>query len=237
MTDDDAAALYDVLNPWGADDDFYLELVIETQAVLDVGCGTGRLLHRARNAGHAGRLCGVDPDPAMLGMARRRSDVEWLAGTAASIPFADEFDLAVMTGHAFQCLVDDDELRVSLAAIRRALVDDGRFAFETRNPRARAWERWHGSSLDAVDPSGRPVRVSYDVEAVVGDVVTFTETTSDRDGTPLRVDRASLRFLDLDGLDGFLSDAGLRVEMRYGGWRREPPTNESPEIITVARVD
>jgi SAM-dependent methyltransferase len=236
-SDDEAAALYDVLNPCGADDDFYVELVMEARAVLDVGCGTGRLLHRARDAGHGGRLCGVDPDLAMLRVALRRSDVEWLAGTAASMPFADEFELAVMTGHAFQCLVDDDELRASLAAIRRALVRDGRFAFETRNPSARAWEDWHGRSLDAVDPSGRPVRVSYDVEAVVADVVTFTETTSDRDGTPLRVDRASLRFLDLHGLDGFLADGGFRVEIRYGDWPREPLTFESPEIITIARVD
>lgn len=230
-----SAALYDVLNPSGPDDDFYLELVMNARAVLDVGCGTGRFLHRARDVGHAGRLCGVDPDPAMLGLARRRSDIDWLAGTAASIPYVDEFDLAIMMGHAFQCLVDDDELRASLAAIRRALVDDGRFAFETRNPRARAWERWHGSSLDAVDPSGRRVRVSYEVEAIADDIVTLTETTSDADGTPLRVDRASLRFIAVDELDRFLAEAGFRVEARHGAWSREPLGEESPEIVTVAR--
>ena len=45
--------------------------------MLDVGCGTEALLHRARQAGHAGRLCGVDPDPASLGAARRRTDIQW----------------------------------------------------------------------------------------------------------------------------------------------------------------
>jgi ubiquinone/menaquinone biosynthesis C-methylase UbiE len=83
-----------------------------------------------------GRLCGVDRDPAMLGVARRRADIEWVDGTAASLEFVDEFELALMMGHA----------------------------------------------LEAVDASGRAVRVSYDVEAVVGDVVTFTETTGDADG-------------------------------------------------------
>ena len=234
-SDEQAAELYDVLNASGDDHDFYLELVMDARAVLDVGCGTGRLLHRAREAGHPGRLCGVDPDPAMLGIARRRTDVEWLEATAASLPFVGEFDLAVMTGHAFQCLVGADELHASLAAIRRALVDGGLFAFETRNPGARAWERWHGSSIAAVDASGRAVRVSYDVEAVVDDVVTFTETTSDVDGTVLRVDRASLRFLGVGELDVLLSSSGLEVEARYGGWAREPFQPESPELISVAR--
>lgn len=45
-----------------------------------------------------------------------------------------------MTGHAFQVLIEDDEIRASLTAIRSALARNGRFAFETRNPAARAWE-------------------------------------------------------------------------------------------------
>jgi len=234
-TDAEAAALYDVLNPSGPDHDFYLDLVLAAEAVLDVGCGTGRLLRAARDAGHTGRLCGVDPDPDMLAVARRRGDVEWRLGTAAALSFSGEFDLAVMMGHAFQCLVTDEELEASLAAIRRALVDEGRFAFETQNPLARAWEDWHGSSLDAVDASGRRVRVSYDVEVVEGDVVTFTETTSGPDGTALRIDRANLRFLGIEELDAHLSNAAFAVEARYGAWRRESLTERSAEIVTVAR--
>ena len=71
--DADVAALYDLLNPWGPSDDFYLSFVMAAPSVLDVGCGTGRLLHRAREAGHTGRLCGVDPDLAALERARRRA--------------------------------------------------------------------------------------------------------------------------------------------------------------------
>ena len=234
-TDAEAAALYDVLNPSGPDDDFYLGLVSDAGAVVDIGCGTGRLLGCARDAGHTGRLCGVDPDPAMLAVARRRGDIEWLLGSAESLPFAGEFDLAVMMGHAYQCLVGDDELRDALATIRRALADGGRFAFETRNPLARAWEGWHGSAIDAVDASSRRVRVSYEVEALIDDVVTFTETTSDADGTVLRVDRASLRFLDVSELDAFLAGAGFEVEARYGGWQQESAVQESAEIVTIAR--
>lgn len=236
-SDDGAAALYDVLNPWGPDYDFYLTLVMAAASVLDVGCGTGTLLHRARDSGHAGRLCGVDPDRAMLARARRRTDIAWLEAPAASLSWDREFDLVIMTGHAFQCLVGDDELRAALAAIGRALAPGGRFAFETRHPRARAWEGWTpAQATEVVDAAGRLVRVSHEVESVVADVVTFTETTSDAAGTPLRIDRASLRFLDVGPLAALLRDAGLTIEAQYGNWSREPLDPMSPEIITIARI-
>jgi SAM-dependent methyltransferase len=236
-SDDDAAALYDLLNPWDASDDFYLALVLEAGSVLDVGCGTGALLRRARDVGHAGRLCGVDPDRVSLAVAQRGGGIEWLAGTAASMTFEGEFELAVMTGHAFQFLLDDDEVRASLAAIRRALVAGGRFAFETRNPLARAWESWTpANAIEIVDPAGRQVRVSYEVESLVDDRVTLTETTSDQRGVPLRVDRATLRFLEIDTLARFLATAGFQIEAQYGGWSRDPIDAASGEIITVARV-
>jgi SAM-dependent methyltransferase len=138
---------------------------MSAERVLHVGCGTGRLLHRARNAGHTGRLCGLDPDPAMLDQARVRADIEWVLADAASAPWDGAFDLAVMASHAFQVFVEDDQLRESLAAIREALVDDGRFAFETRHPQARAWEGWN-TSFELRNPDGEVARVEYEVEDV-----------------------------------------------------------------------
>ncbi len=236
-SDDEAAALYDLLNPWGRADDFYLALALEARSVLDVGCGTGALLRRAREAGHRGRLCGVDPDESRLSVARRREDVEWLSAKAASMQFAREFELALMTGHAFQELVADADIRDSLEAIRRALVDGGRFAFETRNPLARAWESWvPENAMDVVDASRREIRIWHEVEAVTDGVVTLTETTGDRDERPLRVDRARLRFVDVDTLARFLTEADLSIEAQYGGWRGEKLEDASPEIVTVART-
>lgn len=236
-SDADAAALYDVLNPWGPSDDFYLSYVLAAGAVLDVGCGTGTLLHRARDAGHTGRLCGIDPDVAALDRARRRADIEWIDGRAADIAWRGEFELAVMASNAFQVLVTDDELRASLAAIRSALVDGGRFVFGTRNPRVRAWDEWNPeNTFYVVDHAGRELSMFHHVESEVADVVTLTETTATRDGEPLRVDRASLRFLDVDGLNRFLGTAGFEVESRYGDWFRGPLTPTSANIVVVARA-
>ena len=236
-SDADAAALYDHLNPWGPSDDFYLSYVLAAPSVLDVGCGTGMLLHRAREAGHSGRLCGVDPDAAALARARRRTDIEWVQGTAAEMAWDREFDLAVMASNVFQVFVTDEDVRASLAATRAALLDGGRLVFGTRNPRARAWEGWNPSNpIDVVDHAGRALRIGYQVESVTGDVVTFTETTATRAGEPLRVDRASLRFLDAEGVDRFLGAAGFEVERRDGDWSRRPFTGTSDNIVTVARA-
>ncbi|MEK8169819.1 winged helix-turn-helix transcriptional regulator [Streptomyces sp. M19] len=51
---------------------FYLPLVMSARSVLDVGCGTGALLRGARENGHTGRLCGLDPAVGMLEVARTR---------------------------------------------------------------------------------------------------------------------------------------------------------------------
>ncbi|MDG4858068.1 class I SAM-dependent methyltransferase [Streptomyces sp. T-3] len=236
--DERLAELYDLFNPWSprGDSAFYLDLVMGAQSVLDVGCGTGTLLHRAREAGHTGRLVGLDPAVGMLGRARARDDVEWVLGDAASAYWEGEFELAVMTGHAFQGLVKDDELRASLAAIRRALASGGRFVFETRNPGARAWERWTPEhAAEVAGPDGTLVRAAHEVELPVeGDVVHFNTTFSSSGWAQERVSRSSLRFLGREELGGFLAEAGLVVEEQYGDWGRGAVTGAGPEIITVA---
>ncbi|MEU9408382.1 class I SAM-dependent methyltransferase [Streptomyces sp. NPDC048281] len=233
------AALYDSLNPWGPGDDFYLDLVMSAGSVLDVGCGTGQLLRRARGDGHGGRLMGLDPAAAMLVQARRGGPgVEWVLGDLRSrLWHGNDFDLVLMTGHTFQVLLGDEELRAALTAVRAALRATGRFVFETRNPAARAWEGWTPDRTHEVPGAdGSAVRVRCEVLGPpVGDRVTFTETFEGPSWDLPRVSRATLRFLGPERLAGFLTDAGLTVVEQYGDWARGPVTAGSPEIITVAR--
>ncbi|WP_128379611.1 class I SAM-dependent DNA methyltransferase [Streptomyces cavernae] len=237
------AGLYDALNPWGAGEAFYLELVLGASAVLDVGCGTGVLLRCAREAGHGGRLCGLDPAAAMLVQARRRAPaVEWVLGDLVSARgrWDGGFDLATMTGHAFQVLISDAEIRTALAAVREMLAPGGHFVFETRNPAARAWEQWTPDRVrDITDAEGRPVRVWHEVETPVsGELVTFAETFEGPAWPRPQISHSTLRFLGAEAVAGFVREAGLVVQAQYGDWDRRPMSATGPEIITVAqRID
>jgi SAM-dependent methyltransferase len=235
--DDYLASLYDRLSVDRGDEMYYLQLIASAQRVLDVGCGTGALLHRARVAGHPGLLCGLDPSEAMLAQARGYPDIEWVCGTLPDAAFDAEFDLLVMTGHAFQMLLGDDEVHEFLAAAQRALVPGGHLAFESRNPRHRAWEGWNAHDLVEIrDDAGRRVRVWHEVEEIRGEFVRIAEKYA-IDGTPEPVvGRETLRFLPAEAIDHLLTAAKFVVDERYGDWDRSLFTPASPEIITVARA-
>jgi SAM-dependent methyltransferase len=240
FADNRLAVLYDAFCPPPEERDdfaFYLPLIMAAHSVLDVGCGTGALLHLARESGHTGRLCGLDPARGMINQARQWPDIEWVYGDLASVGWERAFDLVVMTGHAFQELVTDDEIRAALGAIRPALIDSGRFAFETRNPLARAWEQWPiRYSGEVTDATGAIVRCMYRVEEpVAGGVVRSVSTFTSAGWERPEVSRGALRFLDAAALSAFLTGAELVIEEQYGDWTRRPLTDTSPEIITIAR--
>jgi ubiquinone/menaquinone biosynthesis C-methylase UbiE len=93
--------------------------------LLDVGCGTGALLHRLASGNPAVRLTGVDPVPEMLAVARRRlsRDVELREGWAERLPFPSErFDVVVCC-NAFHYI---REPAASLREMGRVLVPGGR---------------------------------------------------------------------------------------------------------------
>jgi ubiquinone/menaquinone biosynthesis C-methylase UbiE len=238
FTDVELAGLYDTFYPWDSREDlpFYLPMVMAAGSVLDIGCGTGTLLKAARDQGHPGRLCGLDPAIGMLESARRRDDIEWILGDTSTVAFENEFDLIVMSGHAFQVLVSDDEISSTLASIRSALSDSGLFAFETRNPTVKEWEHWNDESIDGITTdSGLTVLMRNRVDALEADRVSFTTTFWSPSWSEDKVSRSTLRFLDAGSLNAFLSNAGLEIVDQFGDWDQEPLTEHSPEIITTVR--
>lgn len=101
--------------------------VAQGDRVLDVACGTGALTRAAADrAGAAGHVTGLDPNEAMLEVARRKDTrIEWQTGVAESLPFADEcFDRVVSQ---FGLMFFEDK-PAALREIARVLRPGGRLA-------------------------------------------------------------------------------------------------------------
>ena len=74
-------------------------LVHEPASVLDVGCGTGKLLRQARIYWPEAQLIGVDPANGMIEMANRLTpNATFFTGMAEALPLQDaSVDLALST--------------------------------------------------------------------------------------------------------------------------------------------
>jgi len=125
FTDPHQVAIYDAVNAYepGTQPDFYLSVAGEVRAetVIDVGCGTGIITLEFANRGY--RMIGVDPSPLMLENAQHKpgaEGVQWVEGDAEQLgtPGAD---LAIMSGHVAQFILNDDDWMKALAGVKEAL--------------------------------------------------------------------------------------------------------------------
>lgn len=92
--------------------------------VLDVGCGTGALtVAVAERAGAGGEVIGLDPNPQMLAVARRKPGaVQWVDGRAEALPFPDRHFDAVVSQFAMMFFGDRIQ---ALREMRRVLRPGG----------------------------------------------------------------------------------------------------------------
>ncbi len=230
------AALYDLGNGWDDDHDFYLALAgADPLHILDVGCGTGILADAYAARGHA--VTGADPSPGMLDVARRKPNskrIRWVQSDAQSLGLDERFDLIVMTGHAFQTLLTDEDMDAAFAAMRRHLAPDGLAVFESRNPAIDWLSRWaYAIELDA--PGGK-VTEMRELARRDGDTMTFDLRYRFPDSGELD-SHSTLRFPARETVKARLAAAGLRCETLLGDWDSSPfDPAASPEMIFHVRV-
>ncbi|TAL41240.1 MAG: class I SAM-dependent methyltransferase, partial [Methylovulum sp.] len=102
--------------------------VCDSESILDVGCGTGKLTVELARLSFKGDVIGVDSSPEMLKKARKVSwgieNVHLVQIAAQSIDFVDKFDLA-FSNSALQWV---KEQREAIRRVYRALNRGGRIA-------------------------------------------------------------------------------------------------------------
>ncbi len=104
--------------------------VREEDAVLDLGCGTGKLTVELARLVPRGSVVGLDPSPEMLEKAHEATsgmmNVRFARVSAETMNFADEFDL-VFSNSALHWIRDQER---AVSRVFRSLRRGGRIAFQ-----------------------------------------------------------------------------------------------------------
>nr|WP_298101175.1 class I SAM-dependent methyltransferase [uncultured Shinella sp.] len=237
--DPDLADFYDLENDWGRspDFDYCLSLAKDAASVLDLGCGTGALtvaLAEGRT------VVGVDPAPAMLEIARAKpGTAEFIEGDARTLRLGRRFDLVLLTGHAFQVFLTQEDRRAALATIAAHLAPAGRFIFDSRNPACREWEEWGPEgSLRTVDhPRFGPVSAWNDVAHDPATGIVTYGTHYEIQATGKRLSAAShIAFAEKTELAALIAEAGLKVDRWLGDWEGNEWRDGAKELIPLGRL-
>ena len=220
-------ALYGVMRDPSGDAAFYRALAEETGGpVLELGCGTGRVLLPIAALGIP--CVGVDASPAMLAALRAKNPPPNLELVEARMETFDlgarRFALVTSPFRAFLHLLDVASQLAALANIRRHLAPGGAFAFDIFDPklagstRPATNERLDATfMLDGVETrrfaSVRPISARQIME------VTFRfEPAPTRAGnTTVR-----LRWFYRHEMEHLLGRAGFTDLTIYGGYDRRP---------------
>jgi len=230
-TDPRLAALYDLGNGAGRDRDFYESLAgPQPQNVLELGCGTGWLCHIYARKGH--RVVGVDPAKAMLNVAKEKPNgdqIEWVLACAESYVSDQRFDLIIMTGHAFQCLLSDAQISNALATMRRHLKPTGRVVFESRNP-AIDWDRHWAREVRLETETGPVMCRRRMLENDAPDELSFAWDYEI--GEETITSRSTLRFASCEKIITLADAVGLSLVTLFGDWSEAAfCRNSSQEMI------
>jgi ubiquinone/menaquinone biosynthesis C-methylase UbiE len=100
--------------------------------IVDVGCGTGRLLRKIRERWPHARLTGIDPAEGMVQKARHlMSDAAFIVSPAESIPLPDASADLVFSTTSFHHWSDQAQ---GIREIRRVLRPGGQFVLSDIAP-------------------------------------------------------------------------------------------------------
>lgn len=235
---------------FGDDLAFYREFAARSGSpVLDVGCGTGRVLLPLARAGLA--VTGLDISEAMLARARahlaaepeHQARVRLVQGDVRTFCLDERFGLAFMALNSFLHMTNLADQRAALGCMVAHLQPGGLLLLDLFSPQLSQLAMSEGQLLhewtrrDA--ETGRTVLkfVTHhtDFAAQVVDV-TFLYDETDADGLLRRtVAPFRLRFVSRAEIELLLEAAGFVLEAVYGNYDLSTYMHDSPKLLVVAR--
>jgi SAM-dependent methyltransferase len=244
----DFGLLYDSVPLYAARQDvgFYVEEAARVRgAVLELGCGTGRILLALARAGCT--VVGLDSSPPMLARFREKVAAEPAAVRARitlherdvrDFDLGTTYPLVIAPFRVLQHLITVEEQLAFLAAVAPHLTAGGRFIFDVFNP-----DFARLASADGVEredtpqqrlPDGRSFRRTARVTRVrFVDQVSEIELIYYVSGQRF-VQAFEMRWYLRAELEHLLARAGFQVRAVYGDFMRAPLVDASPELIVCA---
>jgi SAM-dependent methyltransferase len=219
--------------------------------VLELGCGTGRLLIPAAEAGCA--ITGLDGSDSMLKRCQAKLDavlpevrkrVTLVEADMTGFSLDRKFALATVPFRPLQHLVSVEEQLSFLACVHRHLEPRGKLALDVFHPDL-ARLATPASPEEIEDTAwvelagGRRMRRTFRLTAK-----NFAQQTNDVEliyyvtdsyGVATRIVQAfPMRYYFRFELEHLLARAGFEIAGFYGNFDRSPFTDSSPDMIVVA---
>jgi SAM-dependent methyltransferase len=252
------AEFYDSVVPYlGRQDvNFFVEMAqLSGGRVLELGCGTGRVLIPTAKAGI--EIVGLDASPQMLSVCREKllstsEDVQsrvtgLVQGDMRNFELGRKFSLVTIPFRPFQHLLTVEDQMSCLKSIHRHLAGGGKLVLDIFNPSLphladESYLQEHGEEPEFVTPDGRKVVrcariVSRDYfNQVTQNELIYNVTHPDAREERL-VHRFPMRYLFKFEAEHLLSRCGFGVEALYADYDKSAYGSKYPgELIFVAQA-
>ncbi len=244
-----SADMYEIDETETYDVEFLLGCLGTTpKRVLEIACGSGRILVPLAKAGHT--VVGLDFDEAMLAKIPAKAEcldnITWRIGDAIADDWGTGYDVVVIAGNFLMNIVSEEgperAQKVLLAKAKSVLKPGGMLYIDYNHTfYPEQWyvhpgERviWEGT--DGHGTSGRMLLCDSIYDAATG-LISFTrcyelETAS---GEKIRKETPSVKhYVSSEQIHTWLAEEGFRIEKEYGDYAGNPIGETTGRAIICA---